>query len=195
MQFKIKQEYFSSRWSMKSERKHLIAWRTECWTPRSPHQETRGSTEGVALCHSKHVGCHYFQGLPQLGLRNPWASSLVTANDPRSHSIMFAALNFSDVFFCLLWSDTVKGCTHGWSSHLVLGFHLSGHYSLAFHKKEKQRAQCCSPYQEEVDYNQQQKSWGQRTVTYLLKLLLKRQPLEKKREGTGVWNSSMDIKR
>lgn len=148
-QFKIKQEYFSSRWSMKSERKYLIAWRTECWTPGS--QETRGpcSTEGVALCHSKHVGCHYFHGLPQLGLRNPWASSLVTANDPRSHSIMFAAVNFSDAFFCLLWSATVKDCTHGWSSHLVLGFHLSGHYSLASHKKEKQRAQCCSPYREE----------------------------------------------
>lgn len=148
--------------------------------------------ERRALCQSKRVGCRFFWGLPRFGLGHPWADCLVTVNEHRSHRVICPpARGFFGIFLCLLRCDTMKECICGWSSYLVLGFHLSAHSPSSL-KKKKQRAQsCCSPYwEEELHSELRPRDFYSCTHTSAQQAAFRG-----KGEGTDVWKSTTDIKR
>lgn len=85
-----------------------MACRTECWMTGSPQISSSAGDEG-SLPEQTCVGHHSFWGLPRFGLGHPWADCLLTANEHRSHCIVFPRARV--FFFCyflvlaLMWHN------------------------------------------------------------------------------------------
>lgn len=99
---------FQPRWSQKGN----IWWHIQlnAGLQLALNNRSRHSAPlSARLCHSKHVGCHHFWGLPNLGLGHPWADYLVTANVPSFHGKNMSTCKF----FCYFLPCALKGHNEG----------------------------------------------------------------------------------
>lgn len=167
---------FQPRWSQKGN----IWWHIQlnAGLQLALNNRSRHSAPlSARLCHSKHVGCHHFWGLPNLGLGHPWADYLVTANVPSFHGKICPPVSFSVTFFHVLWRDTMKDWSYLWivQPHCV---GISPVRALFTHRRETKGSVLLTLLR-----RLKSEELGQGVPTYLLTLLLQRKPSEEKRRG------------
>lgn len=176
-----KQECFSSRWSMKSERRYFIkyAQRGEqnagWWIAPKPQMNGPCSTGQEGSLPERKCWLSF---LLEIATIWAWAPMSRLPSDSKwaQLSLYISICKvFLVIFLRLLWCDTMKDCICGWCSHLVSGCQLSAMgCQPSSLKQTKWRAQSCSSYWKE-ELHSDQKIWGQGTFTYMLILARNRQ--------------------